>query len=237
MSNSVSWRPPGLLVLAPVCSFGFLLCPYLDTTFHRAVQEAPRPGSAFLIGFGVLFLAMIVGTLVYAPWSVNGPLLSASTWWSAIVIGHLVPQPAFTMGVHQTEASRGSGTRWWTGVSLPAAAVLLVFLLRSADAGGSSWLNSIRASGLSIAEIVYRVFMSFYGLVFPAYVWLCMIPTPDGHHGPRRDKLLVWAGAVGIAAPMFWMGFIERHTWWLGPGLLVVLLARLVVRRLRALPA
>ena len=25
-------------------------------------------------------------------------------------------------------------------------------------------------------EIGYRVFMSFYGLVFPAYVWICIIP-------------------------------------------------------------
>src|SRR3954449_52224 len=41
----------GLLYLAPVCIFGFLLCPYLDLTFHRARQAmSPRAGAiAFAI--------------------------------------------------------------------------------------------------------------------------------------------------------------------------------------------
>jgi hypothetical protein len=86
-------------------------------------------------------------------------------------------------------------------------------------------------TGLSASEIAYRLFMAFYGLVFPAYVWLCMIPTRDGHSGPSRGKVLIWAIAVAVAAPMFWMGFIERQTWWLAPGLGVVLLARLVLPR------
>ncbi len=57
-----------MLGLAPVCIFGFLLCPYLDVTFHRARQEtAPGPGkAAFGVGFGVIFLLMIVLTLMYA---------------------------------------------------------------------------------------------------------------------------------------------------------------------------
>jgi hypothetical protein len=88
--------------------------------------------------------------------------------------------------------------------------------------------------GLSVGEIIYRLFMAFYGLVFPAYVWLCMIPTGDGHSGPSRPtrgKVRVWLFAVGMAAPMFWMGFVERQTWWLAPGLGVVLAARLFLPR------
>ena len=32
--------------------------------------------------------------------------------------------------------------------------------------------------------MIYRLFMAFYGLVFPAYVWLCMLPTREGETGP-----------------------------------------------------
>src|SRR2546421_402382 len=58
-----------LLRLAAVCVFGFMLCPYLDLTFHRARQGTSVYGAiaSFTIGFGALFLAMIVFTLWYAP--------------------------------------------------------------------------------------------------------------------------------------------------------------------------
>jgi len=41
--------------------------------------------------------------------------------------------------------------------------------------------------------------------------------------------LLVFIVAVGIALPMFWMGFILQKMIWLIPGLSVVLLARLLI--------
>jgi hypothetical protein len=73
--------------------------------------------------------------------------------------------------------------------------------------------------------------MSYYGLVFPAYAWLCMIPGPDRHAGPTRRKLVILAVAVAVAAPMFWMGFVERDVEWVVPGLIVVLLSRLLLPR------
>jgi hypothetical protein len=45
-----------------------------------------------------------------------------------------------------------------------------------------------------------------------------------------RQALTTFAVATLLAAPMFWMGFIERRTLWLVPGVAVVLLAQLVVR-------
>src|SRR5690606_30602590 len=53
-------RPVELLFLAPVLVFGFALCPYLDLTIHRARQETPGAAGtrAFVLGYGVLFLAM-----------------------------------------------------------------------------------------------------------------------------------------------------------------------------------
>ena len=74
-------------------------------------------------------------------------------------------------------------------------------------------------AGMGGGEIVYRLFMAAYGLLLPAYVWIAMIPTRDGHAGfageRGRRKRMVWAAAVGIAAPMFWMGLIERQELWL----------------------
>src|SRR5205085_10745031 len=82
--------------------------------------------------------------------------------------------------------------------------------------------------GLNSGEVVYRLFLAFYGLVFPAYVWLCMIPG-RGRVAPTRRQWVVWGVSVVVAAPMFWMGFIERKMIWLLPGLAVALLARLLV--------
>ena len=69
--------------------------------------------------------------------------------------------------------------------------------------------------------------MAFYGLVFPAYVWICMIPSRDRHgaahsgiDGPLgRRKLAVFAVCVLAAMPMYWLGFIDRDERWLAPGL------------------
>jgi hypothetical protein len=83
--------------------------------------------------------------------------------------------------------------------------------------------------GISGAELTYRLFMAFYGLVFPAYVWICMAPTRGLPEVPRR-AMTTFILATLIAAPMYWMGFIERRTLWLLPGVAIVLLAQLVVR-------
>lgn len=210
-SGASEWT--GLLFVAPVCVFGFALCPYLDLTFHRVRREvAGRSGDvAFVLGFGVLFLAMIVATLLYA----QGIL--SRDWWSYYVVGHMTLQAGFTVGAHAREraalarggrregAWNASLTALLTGVAL---GLVPGTVLQPRYAGG---------------ETIYVVFMSLYGLVFPAYVWLVM------GGGRRRRVLGVWGVSVAAASPMFWMGFVEREWWWLGPGLLVVLAARLPV--------
>ncbi len=75
-------------------------------------------------------------------------------------------------------------------------------------------------------EVVYRGFMAFYGLVFPAYVWICMIPNAGWALGNRGRGGT--AGSCGCSAaggscwprPCYWMGFIEHEEAWLVPGLL-----------------
>jgi hypothetical protein len=225
-------RNAGLLLpIALVSVFGFVLCPYLDPTFHRARQSlgARSARMAFAIGFGVLFAAMILFTLAYSTlYAYPGGRLEPV----AIMLGHMIVQSAFTVGLHlrpQLPGMRG-GPPWivMRGLVIFAiGAICLDQLFEAATLQGEPRLADPEF------EAAYRMFMGFYGLVFPAYVWLCMIPTRDGNSGIDgpigRRKLIVWALAVALAAPAFWMGFIEREEWWLAPGLAVVLLARLLI--------
>ncbi len=79
--------------------------------------------------------------------------------------------------------------------------------------------------GHNAGELIYRLFMAFYGLIFPAYVWLCMIPTqPPNADSGHKFKILL--ATILLAAPMFWLGFIADRMIWLAPGLGAVLVAR-----------
>jgi hypothetical protein len=212
--------------LAPVCIFGFLLCPYLDVTFHRARQETP-PGAgkiAFAIGFGVVFLLMIVLTLLYTGdfaldqlpedhFGSFGRTLLIS--WVAL---HLSGQAGFTFAAQLRalpQRKKGDAIIWVGGAIMTALAILGLRQQLWSPVGGH--LNG---------EFIYRLFMSFYGLVFPAYVWICMVPIRGKVPGPNQKPLIVFAMALLLAAPMYWFGFVQEQMVWLIPGVAVVLLAR-----------
>jgi hypothetical protein len=211
---------PGLPWLAPVCAFGFALCPYLDPTFHQAHQACgSRQGrTAFTLGFCVFFLAMIAFTLAYAPWLLSVPLGvpgPGAGVLSAIAI-HIGLQLAYTCSAH-ARCPVGHGS--WS-----APRIAFAMILAGIAALAAAYLPS--HAGLEAREIVYRLFMAFYGLVFPAYVWICMIPFGDRRAVDRRS-LRVFCTACGLAAPFYWMGFIEHREFFLVPGLAIVLFARL----------
>ncbi len=224
-----------LLWLLPVTIFGFALCPYLDLTFHRARQStSPVDGkAAFAIGFGVFFLAMIVLTLLYAPLLISrgggGPSAAALppaplvVWLVAV---HMAVQAAFTIVAHARYAGRRMASLGAERTTV-LASVSIALLIGGLIASG----RIVEYRGLSGTELAYRFFLAFYALVFPAYVWICMVPTRTSELAPRR-AIAVFIVATLIAAPMFWMGFIERRMVWLLPGVAVVLLAQLVVRLL-----
>ncbi|TVQ32834.1 MAG: hypothetical protein EA376_04085 [Phycisphaeraceae bacterium] len=199
----------GLLWLAPVCIFGFALCPWLDLTFLRTRIETPgRTGDlAFLLGFGGFFLAMITGTLLYA-----GTLVVLWTM-GGLVITHIVIQSIFTVGAHMRELiailAPRSAILTIGALLLPLAAWIVPPLLDQA-------LGNVSA---------YLVFMAAYGLVFPSYVWIVMIPRRR-MLGTLAGRLALPAciGAICLAAPLFWIGFIERHWWALAPGVAIPLL-------------
>jgi hypothetical protein len=222
---------PALIGLVPVCWLGFVLCPYLDLTFHRARQATTTAASgriAFTLGFGVVFLSMILFTLVYA----KNPILQEfldrgffsarrAVYWPSVIAVHMILQCAFTLAVHAralvARASGADGRRilWWN-CAAAAVAALLAYLLDT---------HRLPIRG----EVIYRVFMGFYGLVFPAYVWVCMITLP--YQTPTRRTLVPFAAGVVLAAPFYWLGFIEGKMLWLLPGLLIVLASRAAVPR------
>ena len=213
-----------LIGVGVVCLLGFALCPYLDLTFHRGRQATSRIGArwAFGLGFGFFFLSMIALTLLYVDDIVNDSEVLRT--WLAV---HLCVQIGFTWMTHLRTVPRPRGIElpiWAIAAALAVAGGVIVCvpsLEEFKQRGGPSMLTG---------EMIYRLFMSFYGLVFPAYVWLCMTPLRGRSPALTRRSLVVLMVAILVAAPMFWMGFIVCQTMWLIPGVAVVLIARVFVK-------
>jgi hypothetical protein len=251
-----SFPPPAkgridLLWLAPVTIFGFLLDPYLDLTFHRARQSTTRAGgrTAFGLGFGVFFLLMIVFTAIYAPplmAALQGrPLSPRGDLFAAVLTLHIAVQAAFTIAAH-ADALRASHR---PGESDPedgpsgrlVLAVVAVFLLALP-------LRLVQDRfpvyhGLTTEEVIYRLFLAFYGLVFPAYVWLFAVPRRlrGGGRGvtagPTRGQMIFFLAVLVLAAPMFWVSLIEGRMVWAVPGLLLVVASRFLLPKPESGPA
>lgn len=217
---------PGLAMLAPVCVFGFALSPYLDATFHKAARNGGGVVPArFGFGFLLFFPVMIGFTLLYASGLLrdteSGKLGAiAVSLVSMPVLLHIGGQLGFTISVHggllfPDESPERAN---WRGFALFLLG-LVAFLL----------LTALTVQSTERLEFTYRLFMSFYGLVFPAYVWICMIPTLREPTKPTERQVAVWVGAVIFAAPFYYLGFIQLQYWALAPGVLIPLLARFAI--------
>jgi hypothetical protein len=209
-----------LFFIAPVCAFGFALCPYLDLTFHRARQQLSPVGArfAFSVGFGVFFAAMILMTLAYSgalrQYEHLIDMRGIPTFIAGLIGCHMLIQAAQTVALHAREVE----PRAATGAILFSVVVTFAMACAGLFVGRQAY----------VGESIYRLFMGFYSLLFPAYVWLCMIGSPA--RSPSKRAVIVFLAAVVIASPMFWLGFIDGRMVWLLPGLAVVLLARLALR-------
>ena len=231
-----------LLWLLPVTAFGFLLAPYLDLTFHKARQATTRAGgrTAFGLGFGVFFLLMIIFTALYSvPMiaALSGQRrLSVRTDLLAALLGvHIAVQAAFTVVTHAYSVYETAPTaRRWARL-LAGAIIIVAFAL--ALRWVALWFpvyQGVRGQRLNSLELIYRLFMAFYGLVFPAYVWLFMVPAmrrrrPIAVRPPRGGMLIYFGAVLALAAPFFWLGFVEGQMWLLVPGLALVLVSRLLL--------
>lgn len=213
---------PLAVFLLPISVFGFLLCPYLDITFHHARQQLgtkQRGRIGFSIGFGLMFALMIVLTTRYAPMvidAMNGqPTNPTQTrWLGGVLLAHILFQWVFTVQVHLDRVK-----------SLPIERVphykALIGMGLLAGLVGFYAGNLPEIGGMSGGEIVYRSFLGCYGLVFPTYV-LYRVVLARGGHKPM-SLAAMWA-AIIIATPMFWLGFMGGEPVWLAPGLAVILL-------------
>ncbi len=247
-STRIAEAPQGqpsleLLWLTPAFVLGFLLCPYLDLTFHRARQAVSPYGSvaAFTLGFGVMFLLMIMFTLWYGPMAIptdalrlGGSPRGLERTPACAVVAHMAIQGGFTIAAHALELSRKSRRRMphvRAGIAAGLLFGLPILVGAFVLAGKSLALGSsdLYYRDLSATEIGYRLFMAFYGLVAPAYVWLFMVPYRDVRPS-ERAKWIAFAATLAIAGAAMWMGFIERQMVWVPGGIAVILLSRYAVR-------
>lgn len=220
-------RPPAELVpLAMVCILGFMLCPYLDLTFHRArIEAGKQSGRAFGVGFGVVFALMIVGTLLTAPvllWLVGARVvgLELRVLIVPLLALHTLPQLVYTCWLH------GSEVRGGARLALVIAALVAGLGIAVVDGG----VLMSRYDILYASEVLYRVCMGFYGLVAPAYVAIVAWPVRHGGAEISKRRLAVFAAVVLGAVWFYWLGFVERQTWWVAVGVLIVVAGKLVSR-------
>jgi len=220
-----------LLWLGLSCIFGFALCPYLDLTFHRARQETgSRSGVAFGVGFGVFFLTMILITPTYAglAWALSGTA-------GVLVAAHIMGQLSFTQEVHDVEASTPAA---WTGPLErakgfgPELLSVAGFLIGPIAFALTVMLPS--DSPQAGFETGYRVFMGAYAVLFPAYVWICAMPTWANPRRPTTRAVVAWLVVCTAATPMFMLAFLDGEMWQIGPALVVLLVGRLLVGSPRA---
>lgn len=217
----------GLLL---VCLAGFLTCPYLDLTFHRGRQSTEGAGAkfAFGVGFCVLFFSMIVLTFFYAQRAMridvggNFSLERIGRWLLAI---HLFVQMTYTVQVHGAELVRQAEARDDAGVMRSGLGLWLAIGLAAGLGSVFAAQNQLLYHDKLIGEVLYRVFMSFYGLLFPAYVLLAI--------GRRRVSVSAWLVISAVASPFYWIAFIEGRMAWAIGGVGVLVLGVLAARALK----
>jgi hypothetical protein len=187
-------RPMDLALLAPVIALGFLACPYLDLTFHRARQDAPSK-HAFGV-FGITFLIMICFT----------PFL----WFSGkatepVGLMHIIAQCVFTMSIHLKEARRSPvlncPKRRTVWLALPVVLAAAFPIARTLLAGSDQF----------VGENLYLRYMVLYGLVFPAYVLLVIGPGRAWPISLRSRSAL--AVVILLLSPLYELGFMHEITW------------------------
>jgi len=256
-TGSTFGRPPAsgalpasaLAMAFPVIAFGFMVCPHLDLTLHRVRRELPGPTgtAAFGLGFGVLFLGMIVITLLYAANLSRGTV-------SLYIVGHIVGQSLFTMSAHLRELfERGvlfsaarpprsaDRARQRTAITASVSTLSVVMAILVAVAIAEWWIPPRIQPGFSSREMLYKIFLGAYALVFPAWAWLVSVRWGAS----RRWRVSVWALVMLVAGPCVWMGMLQgsilgeptRWYWLLPPAAALALASALPLWRRAAEPS
>ena len=188
--------------LLPITTFGFFLSPYLDPTFHRALQCSPSKHSFGI--FGLTFIVMIGITSAYL--GIAPPNLDSTIFTFSILLGlHLVLQSIFTIGAHMKE-----GLRIEIGKLRPLFIAILAFACLLA-VGIAHRLGGVSPSGnwLQGWQDDYLRFFVFYGLIFPGLVATFMFTGRP--FTPLRVWLFVFVAILSL--PLLEIGYIGDQTW------------------------
>ena len=205
-----SGSEPGINLwpLAPLIILGFLACPWLDPTFHRARQLAPSR-HAFGV-FGITFFAVLLFVTGY--WHIDPP----APW--GLILAFFIYQATFTMSAHLRELRLLSNRKNRPAVLSSIALVGIVI-------GYGVWLVRGPALAEPWLDDIYLRFLALYGLVFPA--WILAFMLGKGSRTPANYLLLV-IGLV-IALPMAEAGMLHTSKWWLVPAVVVVLATSAII--------
>jgi len=175
--------------LWPITTFGFVLCPYLDPTFHRAMQSSPSK-HAFGI-FGIAFAIMIAVTCVY-----HNVILATLTILLAL---HLVIQSTFTIGAHLKEGWKTNVQQRRKGfiLLLVTACTIAIAVAHRSYGGEDSSVND------------YIRFFVFYGLIFPALVVTFMFTKRSF----TAVRTILFCLAIILSLPLLELGYLHGSAW------------------------
>ena len=183
--------PASLFGLAPAIALGFLACPYLDLTFHRALERSPSR-HAFAV-FGVAFALTLVGVVSFWNPENGAPRIGVALalLWTL--------QLAFTIGAHVREGWEAQGSGGFAGSRCSRLAVCWGLLIGLA----LGWMSRFgEVEWIGGAEGVYLRILVLYGLVFPYLLLFRLRGVPT------------WLSAAAVVAslPFFELGFMRNET-------------------------
>lgn len=214
--------PSSLAWAAPFMAFGFLLCPYLDPTFHLALQRSPSR-HAFAV-FGAGFTVMLLFTAAYTdaglgPTAAPSALLSGMPifeWQWGLQAAFTIVAVAAAMRSLEPVSSLG-GTR----AMLPGMVVTACLALgwQSMTEPMLPQLAAVLSPsfGPVPGEATYLRWLGLYGVLFPAMLLL----------GLRRVPPLVMALAIAGAGFLAEFGMIGARMPLLTVAVALLMLASL----------
>ncbi|MGI9014393.1 MAG: hypothetical protein ACR2GY_09105 [Phycisphaerales bacterium] len=203
LASLTGGAPIDLIWVLPALCFGFLLCPYLDLTFHRALAESPSR-HAFLI-FSLAFTVMLILTVV---------MWLSDTSLALLAVVHIAAQSVFTMGAHMREVRERFDDDDDTATSAMSREIVLFLPLLAIAI--LPLMNVAGHASSGEAEDMYLRWFVFYGLVFPGYVLLFLRKDSMGNWSRPRPNMLIAAAGVMIALmPCYEFAFLHQRRMWL----------------------
>jgi len=182
----------GGLQLAPILALGFLTCPAFDLTLQRAFlrmvsaadASAARRGCVLFSGY---FAVMIVFTCVYA-----------LTGFRPAVVVHVFVQSLFTVAAHVRELDE---IGWPVGGTARLAQAKWL---------GGGALAVVLVAVLPLGEYHYLWWLGFYGILFPAYGLMKIVPR---RFGDAEADWVLYGCSAAIGLLLLAQGVYGRVEW------------------------